>query len=117
MTDDLRQILEQIQSGRLSVDAALERLNSAAVADLGYAHVDLHRRERCGFPEVIFCEGKTSAWVEGVVRKLAEAGQDCLATRVNAEQAEHLARQFPQAQQDRVGRTFWLPAGPPCPPE
>src|SRR5206468_6741342 len=36
MTDDLRHILEQIQSGRLSVDTALERLNSAAVADLGY---------------------------------------------------------------------------------
>jgi NCAIR mutase (PurE)-related protein len=76
----------------------------------------LHRRERCGFPEVIFCEGKTCAWVEGVVRKLSEAGQDCLATRVNSEQAEHLARQFPQGQQDRLGRTFWLPAKEPAPP-
>src|SRR5947209_17649535 len=112
MTDDLRHILEQIQGGRLSVDAALERLNSAAVSDLGYANVDLHRRQRCGFPEVIFCEGKSCEWVEGVVRKLAEAGQDCLATRVNADQAQHLAQQFPQAQQDRLGRTFWLPAGP-----
>src|SRR5437660_19635 len=42
---------------------------------------------------------------------LAEAGQDCLATGVSAEQAESLARQFPQAGQDRVARTFWLPAG------
>jgi NCAIR mutase (PurE)-related protein len=74
--------------------------------------VDLHRRERCGFPEVIFCEGKTCEWVEGVVRKLTEAGQDCLATRVSAEQAAHLARHFPQAQQDRLGRTFWLPLDP-----
>src|SRR5713101_1505730 len=116
MTDDLRQILEQIQSGRLSVDTALERLNSPAVADLGYAHVDLHRRERCGFPEVIFCEGKTCEWIEGVIHKLVEARQDCLATRVNAEQADYLAKRFPQAQQDRVGRTFWLPANPPEPP-
>ena len=59
------------------------------------AHVDLHRRQRCGFPEVIFCEGKTPEWVEGVVRKLAEAGQDCLATRVSAAQADHLARAVP----------------------
>ena len=36
--------------------------------------------------------------------------QDCLATRVNGVQAEHLAKHFPQAQQDRVARTFWLPA-------
>jgi NCAIR mutase (PurE)-related protein len=109
---NLREVLELIRAGELSVDAALRRLADTTLADLGYAHVDLHRRERCGFPEVIFCEGKTSEWVEGVVRKLSEAGQDCLATRVNEEQAAHLARQFPQAQQDRLGRTFWLPAGP-----
>ena len=53
-------------------------------ADLGYAHVDLHRKERCGFPEVIFCEGKTKEWIEGVVRQLVEAKQHCLATRLNA---------------------------------
>jgi NCAIR mutase (PurE)-related protein len=107
---ELRDVLEQVRSGRLPVEAALERLDGPAVADLGYAHVDLHRRQRCGFPEVIFCEGKTAEWVEGVVRQLVGASQDCLATRVNAAQAEHLARLFPQAEQDRVARTFWLPA-------
>ncbi len=81
-------------------------------ADLGYAHVDLHRKERCGFPEVIFCEGKTKEWVEGVVRQLADSGQHCLATRLNEEQAAYLGKAFPQAEVDRVGRTFWLPSGP-----
>jgi NCAIR mutase (PurE)-related protein len=107
---DVRRLLEQIQAGTLSVEDAFSALQPLAVADLGFAQVDLHRRQRCGFPEVIFCEGKTPAWVEGVVRQLAAAGQDCLATRVSAEQAEHLARLFPQADQDRVARTFWLPA-------
>jgi pyridinium-3,5-biscarboxylic acid mononucleotide synthase len=114
---ELRELLEQVQGNVLGVEAALQRLGSAPPEiDLGFAHVDLQRRERCGFPEVIFCEGKTSEWVEGVVRKLAEAGQDCLATRVSAAQAESLARQFPQAQQDRIARTFWLPLQPPQPP-
>src|SRR6266850_4420669 len=108
----LQEMLEQVRAGDLAVAAALERIHAASVVDLGYAHVDLHRRERCGFPEVIFCEGKTSAWVVGVVRQLAAAGQDCLATRVSPEQADHLAREFPLGQQDRVARTFWLPAGP-----
>jgi NCAIR mutase (PurE)-related protein len=107
---DLRSVLEQVRTGRLSVEAALGHLDAHAVADLGYAQVDLHRRQRCGFPEVIFCEGKTCEAVEGVVRKLHEAGQDCLATRVNDEQAAHLRRVFPQAEQDRIGRTFWLPS-------
>jgi NCAIR mutase (PurE)-related protein len=107
--DDLRKLLEQVHAGQLDVEAALARLHEPPVADLGYAQVDLHRRQRCGFPEVIFCEGKTPQWVEGVVRQLVAAGQDCLATRVSAEQAAHLADQFPQAEQDRVARTFWLP--------
>ncbi|HEV3203313.1 MAG TPA: nickel pincer cofactor biosynthesis protein LarB [Gemmataceae bacterium] len=108
-TNDLRELLEQFQAGRLNVHEVLDRLQTPPVADLGFAHVDLERRQRCGFPEVIFCEGKTSEWVEAVVRRLLQAGQDCLATRVNETQAAHLARQFPQAKQDRVGRTFWLP--------
>ena len=113
----LRILLEQLQAGQIGAEAVLERLQSTPVADLGYANVDLHRRDRCGFPEVIFCEGKSCEWVEGVVRQLAAAGQDCLATRVSAELADHLGRQFPQAQQDRLGRTFWLPADPtPKPP-
>src|SRR5438105_10311932 len=111
--NDLREVLEQIHSGQLSVDAALQQLSGAPLADLGYAHVDLHRRERCGFPEVIFCEGKTCAWVEGVVQRLIAAGQDCLATRVSDEQAGHLGQLFPQGEQDRVARTFWLPSKKP----
>ncbi len=108
----LRELLEAVRAGRLSVDTAFQRFGLGAVADLGFAHVDLHRRERCGHPEVIFCEGKTNEWVAGVVHKLIEAGQDCLATRVSAEQAAYLAPLFPQAEQDRLARTFFLPAGP-----
>jgi NCAIR mutase (PurE)-related protein len=113
--DELRSLLEQVQAGRMTVDAAAQAIHRAepAVADLGYAQVDLHRKSRCGFPEVIFCEGKTPQWVEGVVRRLVEAGQDCLATRVSPEQAAHLAALFPQAEQDRTARTFWLPAAAP----
>lgn len=110
---DWRELLEQVQAGRLSIEAALEQAGPAPVADLGFAHVDLHRKQRCGFPEVIFCEGKTCEWVAGVVRQLAEAGQDCLATRVSNEQAEYLTAHFPQGRQDRLARTFWLPVGEP----
>jgi NCAIR mutase (PurE)-related protein len=104
----MRELLEQVRAGGLDVETALKQLAAPPVADLGFAHVDLHRRERCGYPEVIFCQGKTPEWVEGVVRQLVEAGQDCLATRVSDEQAAYLAERFPHAQQDRVARTFFL---------
>jgi NCAIR mutase (PurE)-related protein len=107
--DEARSLLEQLLSGAVTVEQAMAGLRPAAAAELGFATVDLQRRERCGFPEVVYAEGKTCEWLEGVVRRLAEAGQDCLATRMSAEQADHLARVFPQATQDRVARTFWLP--------
>ncbi len=109
-TDELRAVLEAVRAGRTDIESAVAELRQPPIADLGFAQVDLDRRARCGFPEVIFCEGKTPAWVEGVARRLAEANQDCLGTRVNAEQSAHLAMCFPFADQDRLARTFWLPA-------
>src|SRR5262245_50037032 len=112
---ELHQLLEQVRAGAVEVEAAAAQLATPAVADLGYATLDLQRKERCGFPEVVFAEGKTSEWVEGAVRRLAEASQDCFVTRVNASQGDHLTRHFPAAEQDRLAHTFWLPAPGPRP--
>ncbi|MCI0703306.1 MAG: nickel pincer cofactor biosynthesis protein LarB, partial [Planctomycetia bacterium] len=107
---ELRQLLEAVRTGTVGIDDAVNQLGRASVAELSFATLDLDRAARCGFPEVAFAEGKTPEWVEGVVRRLAESAQDCFVTRVNAAQAEHLAKHFPQAEQDRLARTFWLPA-------
>ncbi|MER3415973.1 MAG: 1-(5-phosphoribosyl)-5-amino-4-imidazole-carboxylate carboxylase [Gemmataceae bacterium] len=102
-------ILEALRNGTLGVEEALHQLSETALAPLEFACVDLDRARRCGFPEVIFCQGKTPQWVEEVVRRIHEAGQDCLATRVSDDQAQHLAVCFPQGQHDRLARTFWWP--------
>jgi NCAIR mutase (PurE)-related protein len=107
--------LADVRSGAVSTEAALARLSEPAVGDLGFATLDLHRKERCGFPEVILAEGKTAEWVEGAARRIAEAGQDVFATRLSPPQADHLATCFPTAEIDRLARTFWLPS-PGCEP-
>lgn len=112
---DLRKLLQSVAEQSISVDEATKQIEDDGIADLGYAHVDLQRRQRCGFAEVIFCEGKTPEWVAGVVQRLIDAEQDCLATRVNDEQAAVLEQEFSHGEQDRVARTFWLPAGKPQP--
>jgi pyridinium-3,5-biscarboxylic acid mononucleotide synthase len=113
--NELRTILERLSVGGLTVDDALSRIDQPALAELGYATVDLDRRARCGYPEVIFCEGKTPEWVAGVAARIAAAQQDCLATRVSDVQSVHLANAFPNAIQDRLARTFWLPTAGPRP--
>jgi NCAIR mutase (PurE)-related protein len=108
---DLRSLLQAVCDHKLGIEAALRELDQVRdVADLGFAHVDLQRQRRCGFPEVIFGQGKAPEWIVEVVRKLVEARQDCLATRIDDTQAAALLQHFPQGQHDRVARTFWLPA-------
>jgi len=92
-------------------------LEDAATVDLGFARIDLTRKHRCGFPEVIYAEGKAVDGLIQIVSTLHTAGQGCLATRVNEAQSAALLSTFPHAVQERIGRTFWLPSSnQPSPP-
>eukprot|EP00913_Durusdinium_trenchii_P005684 g5302.t1 len=107
--DSLRSLLEQFQRGDLDVSAATSRIRELAhspTAPTVDAHVDLDRHRRCGFPEVVYCEGKTSEAVVGVFEALYEHGEDCFGTRVAAEQAEAVLKRFPAAVHNTLGRTI-----------
>jgi len=79
------------------------------IADLGDAQIDLDRSRRCGFPEVIFAEGKTTATMVKIFEALLRNGADVLATRVSEEQAAGLLEKYPAARYNAVGRTFRIP--------
>ena len=75
----------------------VERLARPAIADVGEAQVDLDRHRRCGFPEVVFAEGKTrGGHGEDLRRPRSAHGVDVLATRMSAEQAAELAAAVPR---------------------
>jgi pyridinium-3,5-biscarboxylic acid mononucleotide synthase len=73
------------------------------------ATVDLDRRRRCGFPEVVFGQGKTTEQLCSIFGKLVEHGEDVLATRIDAEQAAGLSAAFRNGRYNAVARTFRLP--------
>ena len=86
---DTRKILEDIASGKLSVDDALISLKTEPFDDIGYAKVDLHRKIRQGSSEVIYGEGKTPEQIIGIIRSMKEHGQDrILITRLSKEKAD-----------------------------
>ena len=88
MKDDIREILEKVQNGALSVDDALLSLKKEPFEDIGYAKVDLHRKVRQGAAEVIYGAGKTPDQITGIVRTMQEAGQrTILITRLSEEAA------------------------------
>ena len=83
--DKLRRLLQEVKDGRLDVAAALERLKSFPYEDLGFAKVDTHRHLRRGFPEVIFCPGKTVEQVVDIFLTLSRNEQLVMATRATPE--------------------------------
>jgi NCAIR mutase (PurE)-related protein len=76
------------------------------------ATVDLDRRRRCGFPEVVFGPGKTIEQLCQIVATLVEHGEPVLATRIDEQQAAGMLAAFPKGRYNRVSRTFRLGDGP-----
>jgi NCAIR mutase (PurE)-related protein len=113
---ELTQLLEDVRQGRVAPAEAAKAIKTAPYADAGgFAKVDLHRKVRCGFPEVIFGQGKTAEQIEGILRVMQTHGEGGLATRVDPATAEHLARAFPDGEHNALGRTFRIrPPGRPA---
>ncbi|MHC4770347.1 MAG: nickel pincer cofactor biosynthesis protein LarB [Planctomycetota bacterium] len=88
----LEQILTNVKDGTLDVEEAVQRLRHLPYEDIGFAKVDHHRTLRCGFPEVIYCPGKTSEQVATIFQKLAETGQDIIATRADSSLCDDVKR-------------------------
>ncbi|MGA2705402.1 MAG: hypothetical protein ABSH35_30510 [Isosphaeraceae bacterium] len=81
--DELTHLLDAVAAGALSTADAVLRIRTQPYVDAGgFAKVDLHRRVRCGFPEVIFGQGKTAQQIEAILRALVTHGQGGLVTRV-----------------------------------
>ena len=104
--DRLQQLAARLLAGELSVEEFVGQAGQPLTADVGDAQVDLDRTRRCGFPEVIFAEGKTVAAMAKIFEALLSHGADVLATRMSAEQAAELLAQFPAGRYNAIGRTF-----------
>jgi len=109
----LKKLLTDLKIGKTSVDAVIDRLRTLPYEDLGFASVDHHRAIRQGFPEVIFCEGKTRAQVLGIARGLLKKGGPLLATRAEPEIGRSLTRLTRRAVYHELARVVAIQPRPP----
>ncbi|MBN1815695.1 MAG: nickel pincer cofactor biosynthesis protein LarB [Anaerolineae bacterium] len=94
----LNELLKNVQQGTLSVDDAMERLRGFPYEDVdGFARLDSHRSLRKGFPEVVFCPGKTTEQIVQIVTRIREREGRVMAARASAEVAEAVQKAFPDA--------------------
>lgn len=101
----IEDVLQRLISGKLSADEAIAALTPRS-AELGEVTLDLDRRRRCGFPEVVFGAGKPVATLCTIFQKLLDEQCDVLATRIAPEKAAELAVAFPAARYNDMARTI-----------
>ena len=92
----LRDLLEKIRAGDLSVNLGIDALKKLPFENLGWACLDHHRHIREGFPEVVYGPGKTCEQLVGIISKLISAGGPVLVTRVSEEQSESVVQAIPE---------------------
>ncbi len=95
--DALRRLLRQVRTGALTPGKAAELLRHLPYENLGFARMDNHRALRQGFPEVIFCEGKTAEQIGAIAARILDRHGTLLATRASPEAYEAVRHHAPHA--------------------
>ncbi|MBN1885328.1 MAG: nickel pincer cofactor biosynthesis protein LarB [Candidatus Krumholzibacteriota bacterium] len=104
----LKQLLESLAAGETTVGEAIERLRVLPFEDMEFAKIDHHRSLRRGFPETVFCEGKTAPQIVEIARRVVGQGTNLLATRCSASLFADIAGELPDAVYHEEGRLFFI---------
>lgn len=106
-SEQLRQLARQLLAGECDLEQFVSRagVEAPASAAAEAATIDIDRAARCGFPEVIYGEGKSAAVIAAIAQQLLERGQSVLATRVDAAKAAELQLAFAELRYNETART------------
>ncbi|MBN1844653.1 MAG: nickel pincer cofactor biosynthesis protein LarB, partial [Sedimentisphaerales bacterium] len=110
-SESLRELLEHVKAGRVSIPEALRSLRHLPFEPIGpdgFARIDHHRDLRCGMPEVIYCPGKTTDQVVQIFIRLAQTPNSVLATRADNETYQAVAAHLPEAEYETRARAIVL---------
>ena len=103
---DIRTLLNEVRNGNISIDDAAGKLEDLPYKELGYAKIDNHRELRVGYPEVIYCGGKTIEQVAGIVEFMDTKNSNILGTRATREMYEAAKKICPEAEYNELARTI-----------
>jgi hypothetical protein len=105
---DVRDLLEQVKNGKVSVEEAEKALKKQPFEEMGFAKLDSHREIRSGFPEVVFCSGKQDEYLISIYQKLYELNGEVFGTRADSRQYDLVRAVLPQVDFDPVSHILKL---------
>src|SRR5512133_192269 len=80
---EVEKLLSDVKNGRTSVSDALDVLKNFPYTDLGFARIDHHREIRTGYPEIVYCAGKTVSQVKEIFRVMVSRESNVIGTRAD----------------------------------
>jgi hypothetical protein len=95
--NEIKNLLTEIKNGSKSVEDALEVLQNFTYTDLGFAKIDHHREMRTGYPEIVYCAGKTAEQVAGIFSVMSAKENNVLGTRADEKVFESVKAIIPDA--------------------
>jgi len=104
----MKDLLQAVKFGKCTVTEAMDRLRHLPFEQMEFASVDHHRGIRCGFPEVIYCPGKSPQQVTDIFRRLAAVGNNVLATRAEETVYQSVADKVPDVEYHTTARAITL---------
>ena len=103
---EIKKIMGNVKSNKISVDEAVKKLKFLPFEDLGFVKIDHHRELRKGFPEVVYCQNKTAWQVVEILRKLEKNSSTVLATRATEEMFKEVKKSIKSAKYNKLSKTI-----------
>lgn len=116
MSKSISELLEAYKEGNLSLEScekyineiiSCEIRNEARVSSLQEAVIDLDRANRQGFPEVVYCEGKTDEQCIAIFKELNHHYGTYMGTRGRKSIYEALCAEIPDLQFDETSSILY----------
>ncbi|MBD5552610.1 MAG: nickel pincer cofactor biosynthesis protein LarB [Lachnospiraceae bacterium] len=99
---ELRDMLEMVRTGEVSVEEAEKYFAKKPFEDMGYAKLDTQREMRSGYPEVVYCSGKADEHLLRIFETLYRENGEVLGTRASKEQYELVRQSIPEISYDEI---------------
>ncbi len=105
---EIKQLLEGVKNNEIEIEEAMAKIEDLPFKDLEFAKIDNHRELRVGYPEVIYCEGKTVEQVRDIIKFMLTKDNNILATRASEEMYEAVKEICEDAKYNKLGRTITI---------
>ncbi|GAU78148.1 nickel pincer cofactor biosynthesis protein LarB [Fusibacter sp. 3D3] len=106
--NQLESLLQKVKQSEVTIEDAMKTLSALPFDDLGFAMIDHHRHLRVGYPEVIYCEGKTTEQVIKIFDNMSSRHVNVLATRASAVLYEAIKPLYMDAKYNEAARVITL---------